>query len=263
VIIGGTYDDVLDASLLGDDESALSDLKSQRPRHLAILHLIDEHLVGSRETIVDLGPGNGALLRLAAQLGFTRLLAVDQEAWEHSFLSELKGVEHVRANFNEPRFLDSIPDGGADVVVSTEVLEHVFNHPWGYLQEAWRPVRPGGLLVLTTPNPCTLVNAIRLLAGRSVQWGDDWFARTPKVEDGALAAYPFVHYREYAPETFRALVADLRGARVVAHGYVANAGAPGQRRLKALALNTIHRVGLGGRRLFAHTQYAVVQNDGR
>jgi SAM-dependent methyltransferase len=262
VILSGTYDEVLDRSLLAGDESALSDLQSQRPRHLRILRLIDEHLTGPRTTIVDLGPGNGALLRLAAELGFTRFLAVDQEAWERSFLWDLNGLEQVPANFNEPRFLESIPDGSADVVVSTEVLEHIFNHPWGYLQEAWRPVRAGGLLVLTTPNPCTLVNAMRLVAGRSVQWGDEWFARTPKVEEGALAAYPFVHYREYAPETFRALVAELPAAHVVAHGYVANAGVPWERRLKALTLGTIHRVGLGGRRLFAHTQYAVIRRDG-
>ena len=40
-------------------------------------------------------------------------------------------------------------DGGADVVVSTQVLEHV-DEPSAYLAEAWRCLRPGGRIVLST-----------------------------------------------------------------------------------------------------------------
>ena len=42
-----------------------------------------------------------------------------------------------------------LPDGAADLVLSTQVLEHV-EDPTGYLAECWRLLRPGGRLVLST-----------------------------------------------------------------------------------------------------------------
>jgi SAM-dependent methyltransferase len=224
-----------------------------------VLDAIDTHLAGRRDTIVDLGPGNGAVLRLAAGLGFTDLVAVDQQPRDPSFVQGLAGVRFLNANFNEQRFLGELEEGSVDVVISNEVLEHVFNHPWGYLLEAWRPLRPGGLFVLTTPNPCTLANATRLVLGRPFQWGDEWFAKTPKIENGQLTSYPFVHFREYPPAVFRALVAELPGAEIVAGGFVANAGVPWESRWKAASLNLLHGLGLGDRRLVSHTQYAVAR----
>jgi 2-polyprenyl-3-methyl-5-hydroxy-6-metoxy-1,4-benzoquinol methylase len=256
-VLARQYDALVRSPIL--DRESRSDLFSQRPRHLAVLAAIDS-LEGPRTTIVDLGPGNGALLRLTAELGFSSFVAVDQEPREPSFLSELDGARRLAANFNDEAFLGEIGSESADVVVSTEVLEHILNYPLGYLREAWRIVRPGGLLVLTTPNPCTLANAVRIVAGRPFQWGDQWFAETPKVVGGQLTSYPFVHFREYPPTVFRELVSALPGARLLDSGFVANAGVPGER-AKSIVLGTVHRVGLGGWRPLSHTQYAVVVKD--
>jgi SAM-dependent methyltransferase len=42
-----------------------------------------------------------------------------------------------------------LPDNSCDAVLSTQVLEHVFS-PRAYLSEAFRVLRPGGKLILTT-----------------------------------------------------------------------------------------------------------------
>ncbi len=42
-----------------------------------------------------------------------------------------------------------LPDSSADIVLSTQVLEHV-EDPALYLAEAWRVLRPGGRLILST-----------------------------------------------------------------------------------------------------------------
>jgi SAM-dependent methyltransferase len=255
------YDELLRSPVLDRDPADRTDLVSTRPRHLRMLQLIDEHLAGPRDAIADLGPGNGAFLALAHQLGFAKLIAVDYAHWdpERSFLTSLAGVEFVYANFNDPRFLREIGDDSIDVVVTTEVLEHVFNHPWAYLCECWRIVRPDGLLAISTPNPCTLANALRLVAGRPILWNDEWFAKTPKVEDGELVAYPFVHYREYAPSVFRGFLSDLPDASIVEAGFIAHAGGASGSRLKSLVLTTLERLWLNHWRPVSHTQYAILR----
>ena len=261
--LAARYDELLRSPVLDHDPADRADMISTRTRHLLILALIDRHLAGPRETIVDLGPGNGAPLSLARELGFTKLVAVDHAHWEpqRSFLTSRDDVELLTANFNEPRFLDAFANDSVDAVVSTEVLEHVFNHPWGYLCECWRIVRPGGLVAITTPNPATIANAVRLAVGRPILWNDEWFAKTAKVEDGELVAYPFVHYREYPPSVFRRLLADLPGASIVEAGFVAHAGETSGWRVKSLALRAVGRLGLGRWRPVSHTQYAIVRKD--
>lgn len=256
------YDELVHSPVLDADPADRADLTSARARHLLILELVDEHLSGPRDAIADLGPGNGALLRLARDLGFRRLIAVDKAHWDpsRSFLTDLDGVELVQANFNEDAFLRALGDAEVDVVISTEVLEHVFNHPWGYLCECWRIVRDGGLMALTTPNPCTAANALRLLLGRPILWNDEWFATTPKVRRGELAGYPFVHYREYPPAVFTELVSALPGASIVRSGFVANRGRPSSP-VKALALKGVELLRLDHARLLSHTQYALLRKS--
>src|SRR5206468_2297409 len=103
VSLSDRYDDLVRSPVLDADPADRADLISARARHLLILELVDRHFSGPRDAIADLGPGNGTLLRLARELGFRRLIAVDQAHWDpsRSFLTDLDGVELVQANFNE------------------------------------------------------------------------------------------------------------------------------------------------------------------
>ena len=177
------YDALLASTRLEGDKWAHSALHVFRPRHILLAQAIGKYLDEPRTTIADIGCQDGFFLRLCADLGFTRFLGIDDFPIppERSFLSELNGVEFVKANFNEDHFLRDIPDDSVDCVVSTEVFEHLYHHPLGYLRECWRILRPGGLLLFSTPNPCTLANASRLARGRSMSWGGVEFARQPKI----------------------------------------------------------------------------------
>ncbi len=98
---------------------------------------ISRHLGEPRETIADIGCHNGFFLRLSKELGFSHFIGVDYFALppERSFLEELPNSQLVRANFNSDGFLSELGDGTVDCVVSTEVLEHLYHHPAGYLAE--------------------------------------------------------------------------------------------------------------------------------
>jgi SAM-dependent methyltransferase len=237
-------------------------LQTFRPRHVLLWEQIARHLDEPHETIADIGCHNAFFLRLSKELGFRHFIGVDffELSPERSFLQELPDARLLRTNFNADAFLSALEDRSVDCVVSTEVLEHIYHHPAGYLAECWRVIRPGGLLVLSTPNPATVARAVKLLMGRQTVWGDAAFARTPKIStDGQPLAVWDIHFREYTLKTVRELASDLEDAEIVESGFVATARSERNSAVKNFALTAAWRAGLGHNRLLSSTQYLVVR----
>jgi SAM-dependent methyltransferase len=59
-----------------------------------------------------------------------------------------------------------LDNGSADVVVAGEIFEHLYS-PLHFLNEISRVLKPGGHLILTTPNISYIGNIIKLIRGRS------------------------------------------------------------------------------------------------
>jgi len=55
-----------------------------------------------------------------------------------------------------------LPDGAADVVVAVETIEHLEN-PRAFVRELVRLARPGGWVVVTTPNQLSLLSKLTLV----------------------------------------------------------------------------------------------------
>ncbi len=103
--------------------------------------------------VLDLGCGNGRLTRRLA--AFTDAIGYDPDPGAITAARELGGAT----------FTSEIPDGPFDCVVSTEVVEHVYDpHEWALHCAA--ALRPGGLLVCSTPYHGYLKNLAIALAGR-------------------------------------------------------------------------------------------------
>jgi SAM-dependent methyltransferase len=60
------------------------------------------------------------------------------------------------------------PDDAFDVVLFCEIIEHMVNDPLVALREIRRVLRPGGRLVLSTPNVNRLENVARMIAGANI-----------------------------------------------------------------------------------------------
>ena len=111
-----------------------------------------------RGTLVDLGAGDGTLAERLRKEGFD-VTAAD------AMIDDFRPVdiEVKTANLNE-----GLPfaEGQFQVVVSTEVIEHLEN-PWFFMRELHRITEPGGVVIVSTPNLSNVyVRAWYALTGR-------------------------------------------------------------------------------------------------
>lgn len=102
---------------------------------------------------------------------------------------ERKSMPFVEANAEA----EPLPyaDGSFDVIVNCDTIEHVLCNPMHMLAECHRVLRPGGVMVLTTPNVLRLDNVVRLFQGRNIY--DKYVLDQPSAR----------HPREYTPEELR------------------------------------------------------------
>lgn len=114
--------------------------------------------------VLDVGCGNGYLAGQFAAQGHAAV-GID--------LSE-QGVNIARKAFPKARFevlgtsdhmLDDLKEAPFDLIVSTEVIEHLYS-PRPFVDGCLRALRPGGRLILTTPYHGYLKNLVLSLAGK-------------------------------------------------------------------------------------------------
>jgi SAM-dependent methyltransferase len=99
--------------------------------------------------ILDLGCGDGSALAVAArQNPAHRFAGID---WSGDALrrAQALGLTVLRAGVTAPGL--PVADGAADVVIMSELIEHLVD-PDEAVAEARRVLRPGGSLLLSTPN---------------------------------------------------------------------------------------------------------------
>lgn len=95
-------------------------------------------------TVLDIGAGAGAFSRRLADAGY-RVTALDVEA--HKWLPE--DIPFVDLNI-DVGITGSIR-GQFDAACCLEVIEHVEN-PWNLMREIYAVLKPGGHVILSTPN---------------------------------------------------------------------------------------------------------------
>lgn len=102
-----------------------------------------EHLAPG-SAVLDLGAGSGVTSRALRDAGM-QVTAFDMRPLPDE---QFEGIECVVADLQEGIPVD---DGAYDGAVCQEVA-HQLENPWAFLREVERVLRPGGVLVLSTPN---------------------------------------------------------------------------------------------------------------
>jgi SAM-dependent methyltransferase len=142
-----------------------------------------------RGRAADLGAGDGTLTARLRASGF-QVRAVDAVTDDFG----PRDIEIIQADLNE-----GIPlhDETMDVVVSTEVIEHLEN-PWFFVRELYRVLRPGGVAVVSTPNLENIyVRGYFALTGRLYNFLD-----TAYRDIGHITPVPLWNLRRMAEHKF-------------------------------------------------------------
>jgi SAM-dependent methyltransferase len=149
----------------------------------------DTHASRFRETLAllpgDLGPSPRVLELGAVPYAMTALLIeyagarVDPisfyeveyaHAAEHVVTNRVTGQRFVFpfVSVNVERDLYPVPPAAYDLVLCCEILEHLLINPSHMLAEAHRALRPGGYVLISTPNVARSENVAALLEGRNI-----------------------------------------------------------------------------------------------
>ena len=125
-----------------------------------VVRALDQRRIGG-ECIADVGCGQG-----------------DLYGWVRSRFARYVGIDAVRYEEfpQEAEFstldLDSdvlpLPDGSADVVAAVEVIEHLEN-PRDFMRKLARLAKPGGWVIVTTPNQLSLLSLLTLIVKHRFQ----------------------------------------------------------------------------------------------
>jgi len=109
--------------------------------------------------IIDLGCSDGQLLHALRGVGYQNLWGVGYDVRQIEGFQIVAGVDLC-----VPGFPDSIPRNDFDIVIGTEVIEHLVN-PYQFLANCRELLKANGALVLTFPN----IHNLRSIIGYALQ----------------------------------------------------------------------------------------------
>ncbi|MEM9063878.1 MAG: class I SAM-dependent methyltransferase [Planctomycetota bacterium] len=144
--------------------------------------------------ILDVGSGNGYLLGMLCRELSATGVGID--------ISD-EGVDRARRSYPEQRFevelatpglLDRIGEEPFDLVVSTEVVEHVYA-PRDWAMACFESLRPGGTLLASTPYHGYVKNVL--------------IAATGKFDHHVNPLWDGGHIKFWSPGTLRRLVEEI------------------------------------------------------
>ena len=137
--------------------------------HAYILPTLARWLTAERvKTVFDLGCGNGALTHALAARGF-QMTGIDKSLSGLAIAArQYRESEFIRADLETP-----LPENlhhSFDAVIAVEVIEHLLL-PRNLFRRAREALRPGGLLIITTPYHGLVKNLALALSNK---FDDHW-----------------------------------------------------------------------------------------
>ncbi len=123
--------------------------------HEAAFALLRQARLAAEDPVIELGAGEGAFTARLADAGFTQLIAVEIEPERFKLDVPCRSVDL------NTDFANVLP-GPYAAIVALEIIEHLEN-PSHFLRQCCALARPGGYLLLSTPNIAMAEGRLRFL----------------------------------------------------------------------------------------------------
>lgn len=117
-----------------------------------------------------------------------------------------------------------------DLVVFTEIMEHLVGNPGNYLSKISKVLKKGGRLIMTTPNVAHLKNRAKLVIGKNIYFS---LSQLEETDENTSSIY-YRHNREYTKGELIQLF-EGQGFQII-KAYYFNSFSPFRRRLIAAPL---------------------------
>jgi SAM-dependent methyltransferase len=184
----------------------------------------------TRGRLLEIGPAYGLLPYLAKEAGFdVDTIEMDERCCR--FLEEVVGVKAIRSSRPNQVLKGA---GPYDAIVLRHVVEHLTD-PWDCLRQTAVALAPGGVLIITVPNP----EALQFKLLRS-NW---WHLDAPRHLQLIPARVYIERLREWGLEQVQVTCNDQGGLQCNESGWIVSVehaaeSAPARLRLRRIAIRT-------------------------
>lgn len=127
-----------------------------------VIDILTHHLWCLRkdQRVLEIGCSTGVLMRLLEEQGADAYGIDIPSSWSGQYSYKPEKRVFLDLQNQDPR--TEWEKSPFDLVIAQEVIEHI-ERPYDFLRRVWRVLKPGGYLLLTTPN---LMGVTALLKGR-------------------------------------------------------------------------------------------------